>query len=88
MNILFTILACLACSIFTLLVFALVFAARNGDSDSLDSERLDFLEIKVLSLSNHDGAWAVLAGTPPRVVGHPAYSLREAIDQAEEVLRG
>lgn len=88
MNIFIPILACLACSIFTFLVCALVFSARNGDSDPLDSDRLDFMEIEALSLSTHDGAWAVLSGTPQRVVGNPAYSLREAIDQAEEVLRG
>lgn len=88
MSIVFTILACLACVFLTVLVCALVFAARNGDSDPLDSERLDFLESKALSLSTHEGAWAVLASSPQRVVGHPTYSLREAIDQADEVLRG
>lgn len=48
----------------------------------LDTDRLDFLDDGKRSLSFHRGDWAVVEGTPPKVVGRMEPTVREAIDSA------
>lgn len=48
----------------------------------LDTDRLDFLDDGKRSLTFHRGDWAVVEGTPPKVVGRMEPTVREAIDSA------
>ena len=48
----------------------------------LDTDRLDFLDEGKRSLTFYGGDWAVVEGTPPKVVGRMEPTVREAIDSA------
>lgn len=62
------------------LVFAIV--SINRLDQELDTDRLDFLDDGKRSLTFHRGDWAVVEGTPPKVVGRMEPTVREAIDSA------
>lgn len=66
------------------LVFAIVSIKRLDQEleNPLDTDRLDFLDDGKRSLTFHRGVWAVVEGTPPKVVGRMEPTVREAIDSA------
>lgn len=66
------------------LVFAIVSINRLDQEleNPLDTDRLDFLDDGKRSLTFHRGDWAVVEGTPPKVVGRMGPTVREAIDSA------
>ena len=66
------------------IVFAIVSINRldQEQENPLDTDRLDFLEDGKRSLTFHRGDWAVVEGTPPKVVGRMEPTVREAIDSA------
>lgn len=66
------------------LVFAIVSINRLDQEleNPLDTDRLDFLDDGKRSLTFHRGNWAVVEGTPPKVVGRMEPTVREAIDSA------
>lgn len=49
---------------------------------TVDKLRLDALQTYQWQVAYMDGDFAVLAGSPPKVVGTPQDSVREAIDAA------
>ena len=70
------------------LVIAAAFVLRTLGTLARDEKRLNALQDNGWQVGYIDGHFAVLGGSPPKIIGSAGKDLREVIDHAVEVPRG
>lgn len=65
---------------------AALLMSNHLDAGRQDTQRLDFAERQKANIGQHGDAWAVLQGSPLKVVGTTHETLRGALDAAADAV--